>query len=421
MDDEIAGKLKQRRASRFGRDFIRNARNRPSSDSKYLSEVPVEYILTGESGSYNEGELEDRINNKVPDIAIRIERLINDLAVLSHGGYLDNTNHQWDDILNIRGHCYQLLEHKTVSTANHSATKFGYDLGIGITEYICDENDTQRGIEFIWGMILSQSATTSGDKTQELENVRNILEELEKRVENTMEDSYSYPGQNADSDAISNFDIASKVPAEDEIVKNLKKYNIVPTPHLVGLYNNLIMNKVYDEDVTIQEATEELVEELVKPLLVKCAKLRSKLVDEWDTIDDAAVPGVDVEEILSVIWENRSNSLTSADIAGGLGGRSKYKNQVTNSLNKLSEQGKDPAERLQTTYEDNELVYRKNGGWTLTSWGDLVCFFVFEKNMDPEWMQESIPNIETQGDLPNRDLSDPSTILERGFKKSMSE
>lgn len=421
MDDEIARKLKKRRAWRFAKTFIRNAENRPSSDSKYLSGASVEYILTGESGSYNEVKLENRIDDRVPEIATRIERLINDLSVLSYGGYLDDTSYQWDNILNIRGHSYNLLEHKTVSTTNQAAAKFGYDLGIGIAEYICDEDDTQRGIEFIWGIVLSQSATTTGDKQEELENVYIILEELEKKIEDTMEESDSYPSVDTDPDAISNFDLASKAPAEDEIIENLEKHNIVPTSHLVLAYNSLIMHRVYQKDITIQQAADELVEELVHPRLVKFAKLRPKLVDEWDAIGEASVPGVDIKEVIETVWENRDESLTSAHIASNLGSGSKNKKQVTNSLNKLSEEGKDPAENLQTTYEYHELVYCENGRWKLTSWGDLVCFFVFEKNMDPEWIQKSVQDVEIQGDIPDRDPSDPSTILERGFKKFKSE
>ncbi|WP_133412371.1 hypothetical protein [Natrarchaeobaculum sulfurireducens] len=85
MNDKIAKRLEEKRAAHLGPELIGLAKNRPSSDSKYLSKASTEYILTGKSGSYEEGDLENRISNRVSDIPIRIQRLINDLAILSFG------------------------------------------------------------------------------------------------------------------------------------------------------------------------------------------------------------------------------------------------------------------------------------------------------------------------------------------------
>ncbi|WP_157231295.1 hypothetical protein [Halostagnicola larsenii] len=421
MNDRIARRLEKKRAAHLGPELIGLAKNRPSSDSKYLSKASTEYILSGESGSYEEGNLENRISNRVSDIPIRIQRLINDLAILSVGGYLDDTSRQWDRILDIKGYAAELSAQKTVSTADHPAARFGYDLGFGVKKLICGEKDDQRGIEFLWGIILSQSATPTGDKEEEMENINCILNNLRMKLENTVENSCSHPVPDIDPDAVSDFEMESKVYAEDEIIENLEDHGIEPTPFLLRMYSNLVRHHTYENNINVEKAAENVVGEQVGPHLVKSAKVRSKLVDEWDTIDEASVPGVDVKDVLKIVWENRKRSLRSADIASELGGEWKYKKQVTNSLNKLSVEGKNPSESLQTTYEHDELIQWNNSSWELTSWGDLLCFFVFERSMDTEWIQQSVSQIDLQGDFPDRDLSDPYVILERGIKKSPIE
>ncbi|WP_133412372.1 hypothetical protein [Natrarchaeobaculum sulfurireducens] len=254
-----------------------------------------------------------------------------------------------------------------------------------------------------------------------MKKIYEILDELELRLENTVESSCSHPEPDTDPNSVSDFEIASKVYAEDEIIENLERYGVEPTPHLLRSYSNLVRNQTYKNEINIQEAAEKVVEQGVNPLLVKSAKVRSNLVDEWNTIDQASVPGVDVKDILNIVWENREISLSSADIASSLGNEWGYKKQVTNSLNRLSEDGKNPAESLQTTYEHDELICWRNNSWRLTSWGDLLCFFVFERSMDSEWIQQSISQIDLQGDPPDRDPSDPYVILERGMKKSTIE
>jgi len=77
-------------------ELINSGASRPSSETNYLPESNIRYLLKGETGSYTEKHLQEKVGKQAEKLSIRIQRLIYDITALEYGGYLDDIDQNWD-------------------------------------------------------------------------------------------------------------------------------------------------------------------------------------------------------------------------------------------------------------------------------------------------------------------------------------
>ena len=170
----------------------------------------------------------------------------------------------------------------------------------------------------------------------------------------------------------------------------LRKYGIEPTEEIEEFIKSMKFHEVEsnNNEVSNKETTRRFVEEILDDEFGRCNLLRKKLENEWNKINEASVPGVDAEDVLKSLWELvydpiavslSPNSPTSEQIAKQANKQSRYKRQVSQVLNQLSIEGKEPSNAVETTYENNEIVYYNKDGWELTGYGQILLYSQFEK------------------------------------------
>lgn len=420
MDDVIRQREKEKRAANFGRNLTSIASNRPSSDSLYLSQTTMDYIFAGDTHSYNEGELEKKIAQRTDDLPVRIQRLLNDLTALAFGGYINDPDEQWEDLLDMRTRAAETLVEKSTCASACGETRTGFDLGLVLSRLVGKATESERAVKFLWGFILAHASTEQGSNEREQKNLQDIFEKLNERWDETLSDSKSQWRPDTDPEAVSDFPIPEKLPAEDEIVQELDKYGIQPSPFLVRLLNSLVENKEYTTNKNLEEAAKEVVEDYADKKTKRCAELRAALSSEWSNISEASVPGADAEDVLETIWNIDTNQPSSDTIAIEIYGKSRYKRQVTHVLNHLSKEGKNPDKSLIPTYENSEIVYWCGRGWELTDYGELLCLFALEHNFDPEWMHKCVSEIDLDPSNSENESCNEVDILERGLRDYLS-
>jgi len=148
--------------------------------------------------------------------------------------------------------------------------------------------------------------------------------------------------------------------------------------------------------------------------------------EEWRTIVDASVPGIEVDEILNGLWKevyrNESKSACNKDIRNNIEYDSRKSKLVTQSLNRLSKEGKNPSKEAQTTFEHSEIVYYHNG-WELTDYGRLLCYYVFEQSQSTQWVQRTALQTEpiVSNKNPNEYNYSGREILEAGVDDCLND
>ena len=349
------------------RELIDAAASRPSSETNYLPESNVRYLLRGETGSYNENKVQKMIDERLESLSTRIQRLIYDITALENSGYLDDVDQNWNYLPDLpkRSHlAIRNLQGRAAATdTSNSELLLGFSIGLALSSLTGTIPESDRASDFIEGFTLAYE-TDEHDKEQH------------KHSEN---DEPSIP----------------RIEVDSRRADVLRDSGIEPTPFLdrmIELHNLAWSSFEGTEILPPDKATENYIEESLGDSFNRHRDLRSKLDEEWDSIRDASVPGAGAQEVLEALWklsyeENIPDRMTSEKIAEEMGKRSSYKNTVSHVLNQLSEGGKSPSDQLETTYCHLELVQWSGQEWVLTDYGRLLAYYIFEKGQNASWIQ----------------------------------
>ncbi len=368
-------------------ELIDSAASRPSSETNYLPESNIRYLLNGETGSYNEKHLREKVNERAEKLSVRIQRLIYDIAALEYGGYLNDVNQNWDylpDLSKRAQWSIRNLHGRDADTdVSETELQLGFSIGLALSAITGTVFESDRGEDFLAGLVLAYET-----------------DEHYKAKNDNLEDQSSRASGNK---------------IDEEIAKVLSEYRIEPSPYLnrlIELDNHARASLEDDRELLApEEAAKEFVKNSFDNSFERHCKLRSKLDQEWKSIGDASVPGIGAQEALEAFWnltyhEQTSNKVKSIAIAKQMGKKDTYKKTVSNVFNKLSEDGKTPSSRLETTYRHGEIVQWSSNEWAFTDYGRLLAYHVFEKNLNHEWIQR----IAIGAELPLEEHGDPSEV-----------
>jgi len=349
-------------------ELLRSVSERPPSDAPYLAESTARYIL--HQPKQNKTKNERNIQDALYALPLRITRLLYDLAILSRGGYLDNLDENWTYLGGVPDFLSYVsrYSHGRETTSNRKDLHFnlGFDMGLGLSALTGTISEDKRASEFLAGFTTAYST----DNFQQIHTSNNSAKENNK--------------------------------INPERKQVLEQYGIEPTNYLEKLieYHNVAWSDVRNRDpLPIKEATQEYVEERLGKWFGKCSYLRKELEREWKSIDKANTPGMNAEEALEALWkletgdnadhETSSSLITSEAIAKRAGKNKQYEKSVSQVLNQLSVEGKEPSEEVIRTFEAEEIVYYHGREWNLTGYGQLLLYHVYEKGKDPAWIQKA--------------------------------
>jgi|AntDeeMinimDraft_6_1070357.scaffolds.fasta_scaffold01193_2 hypothetical protein len=337
---------------------------RPPSDSTYFSESTIEYIL--DQNRVNESKNERDIEEVLSDVPLRITRLLYDLVILWKGGYLNDIDKNWrylDDIPDgIARTLSEVYQNGDKLNNNDFDFDFGLSIGLGLSAMTGRTSEDTRSSNFLAGLMKAYSAELSRNM-----GGGSISEEVSEKFRQDSSDQFYLTH-----------------------TSTLKRYGIEPTEKIEKYILSMMQNESVSgkKQSSSKEITQELVENVLDDTFGRCVFLREELKNEWDTIDDASIPGIDAKEVLKSLWELvyesntvdfTSNQTSSEHIAKQANKQSRYKRQVSHVLNRLSIEGKEPSNMVETTYENNEIVYYEKGDWRLTGYGQLLLYSQFEK------------------------------------------
>jgi hypothetical protein len=368
---------------------------RPSSDSPYLNETDIKDILSGSDG-YN-GFDRDDADEALADIKKRWNRLLVDIALLSHGGYLDDIDKIWNYLKPSPDHMGFALRYaiERGAYADHDDFCFnlGFNTGLAFSELTGTASEDDRGARFLDGF-------TEAYKTNWFRGPSEVVEEIDRPQERV--NDLEVPPEvaaNTPDDSIQNASIT-----QDDV---FKRHNISSSEYLrqvISYYQKGINDLMSESELSLAKVTEIFLKN-TDHWFEKCCTARRGLDEEWESIDDAAVPGPAIETVLESFWTLRYRqeqiSIKSKNIRNEFGGKQGYKGSVTQILNQLSEDGKNPSKEVETKYKHNEIVSYSDG-WKLTDYGRLLFYHVFEKDQRPQWIHEASLQIPLPYDETNR-------------------
>lgn len=363
---------------------------RPSSDSPYLNQSDIEAIFDN-SGSSDEFD-KDAVDEAIVGIRKRLMRLLYDIAVLSYGGHLDDIDKMWSYLEDSPSYMNLALrntiERDTTTEDQEYYFDLGFNTGLAFSEITGTYNEDERGSKFLDGFIDAYSTETFRDPYRLNESPSHKIkftDEIEtppEKVANRTDDLAQMNQLDTD-----------QVTTSNEV---FIRHNISPTEYLhreVSYHKVALDSDESMPDLSIGKATERFLEKATSSWFDRCCEIRRLLDEEWESIDDAAVPGPDLYKVLEVLWnmdtEQNINNITSRKICKKFDGKTTYKKSVTQILNRLSEDGKNPSKNAETTFKHGEIVSfdSNNEWWELTDYGRLLFYHVFEQDQKPQWIQ----------------------------------
>jgi hypothetical protein len=225
-----------------------------------------------------------------------------------------------------------------------------------------------------------------------------VEEELE---EFNSHDNLRNPQRSAQEKILANNSIAST-----EYIRDVIRY-----------YKMSLENVDGQPSLSLPEATKRFIEDSTSNWFNKCCEVRKRLNEEWEFRINASVPGIELDKVLNSFWQleytEQKPSISSENINKNIGYQDTKKKMITQSLNRLSKEGKNPSRKAKTTYKHEEIIYYEDG-WELTDYGRLLFYHIFERKKDPQWIHIASLKIETPY-FDSASMSDKQTeILEDG-------
>ena len=385
---------------RTWKDAIQLGSERPSSDSPYLNDSDIDNLL-GRSDSSDEFDQDD-VAAALAGIEKRLIRLLYDIAALSYGGHLDDTDTIWTYLEDSPDHMNLGLRkafERDTATNRDYCFDLGFNTGLAFSELTGMATEDERGSKFLNGFI--EAFSTEG------------FYEPHQRLTDTGDQTSHIDPLNPD-----------RSPAQDSIFSD---YNITSTRYmrrLIWNYKTALDNIETQPDLSVVDATERFIENVTDDWFETCCTVRIRLDEEWETLADADVSGVDTETVLEAFWtvtyEQEQSAISSKTIREEFGGKSSYDKSVTQILNRLSENGKNPSPEAKTTFKHCAIVSYTNS-WELTDYGRLLSYYALEEDLDPQWMQEASLQTSLITDETDRWSDEEVQILEAGINEYLNQ
>lgn len=426
--------------------FIPDRNNHPRYG---LNETERRFVAFDEVGGRSKKAYRHRATERVQALPSRLQDLFYDIEILYQGGYLtqsvftrdlSNSKHTSIEADSIVVDSFEELDWGPVripSTAEDVSPGFtpltweevgqtSIRWGTGIARLVqCLENIFEESIdpaEFIWGQILAETSNQDAGVGDQQEAVNELLEEVQTLSSRRTASPTRPDRLHSDQRDSANRDIVTEILLDEDIF---------PADLLI----TQILSKVAEHGDTV---TEKRVEQEVQNLLEEASlkqvdELVSVLRDDIKSIKERKPAGIDLLEVLQKIWE-RFKSSQDSDFGDGPGFESVSVSQLESEHNEWRRSrdewsslgGKMTEACRRITAEETIPENARTSGdlttggilqeadgpaFTLTAYGGLIAYHLFEHEEDLSWLYEFGPSPAFQYDFERELISNAADEL----------
>ncbi|QSG09560.1 hypothetical protein HSR122_2179 [Halapricum desulfuricans] len=325
------------------------------------------FIATGDSPYDDTSSPTESIRQKAEKLPTRIQDVIDDIALLAYGNYLQAT--KWENIRNIKGRATGTHQPSdfffTRPESVNSDVQFGFEIGSVMNVLYQTAKGDPDWTDFLWGVILGFVGGKPGKEDMEAEALESLIDTIQDRS------TARYHLSQREQSGV-DFLLRQHEQRRDVVRTELEDHSITPTDTLVSKIRGRLQERGHP-------VTKETVQEFIK---AEIEYSRLKLVDDIyqnviadaESIDEKGFSTSKVEamEMLKPVWE--LDSPKSQRVAEKAGYSSSASGLATGVLDRLSQtEGKE----LWTTYP---IVEGDQGGWKMTTYGTVVGELLFESD-----------------------------------------
>lgn len=379
-------------------DSLWNLNEVDANEQRVLSQKEREFLMTGESGSYTDAEMERRVAAKAAKLPDRVQQLIDDVTLLSYRGHLDVEDDEiWESLLTVENRSQKVRDSPVVRTTSQipgDETELGFEIG-NIVRMI---NKEPVPADLVWGIIVGLIGESREEWEREAEHLVELFEKLEKYYEWRL---VSAGTQAHEDDGFQE--------ERDEIREILREHEFAPAPPLVnavieeytksdssdrfetpekswkadptqaehptppdGMPSEAEMRQTSFETIISRFANQtplSVIDRIAKDLREDAIRIQRR---EWR--------GVDPDQAFCFVGENGETQIQEFEQT-----ETKGQNNMTTALRRLS-------------YDDSSWVNRpvlqenqgENSYWELTPYGELLYSVRVEHNCSTNWLYDYI-------------------------------
>lgn len=161
-------------------DGLSNIDDEDAGKQRSLSQKERNFLITGESGSYTNAEMERRVSSKTEMIPDRLQQLIDDMSLLYSQGYLDSKN--INDEFSLTNRSRKIRDSHIMRPAGYDqeeTTVLGFEIGY-LLRMLSGESVPD---DLVWGIIVGLVGESTEDAATEAGNLLDLVEKIEKKHE----------------------------------------------------------------------------------------------------------------------------------------------------------------------------------------------------------------------------------------------
>ena len=194
-----------------------------ADEQRVLSQKEREYLMTGNSGSYTNAEMERRVARKTSKLPDRVQQLVDDVSLLYYRGHLGTEDLEvWENLLTINNRSRKVRDSPIVRTMRQipgDETELGFEIGTLIRMI----HEDAVPAELIWGTIIGLLGESSEEWEKEAGRLVELFDKLEDYYERRL---VSVGTQVHEDDGFQE--------ERDEIREILREHEFAPAPPLVN-------------------------------------------------------------------------------------------------------------------------------------------------------------------------------------------
>lgn len=358
------------------------------NERKFLAGSPDNEDLDSEEKNKAKRNI---LNDRLSNLPQRIQYLVDDIALLHAGGFLDSDycSDEWAEILNIQPR--EQLKRRSKFVDSHAWTpntqlknevRLGYTIGDALRSLTSMTDSEIDFNELGWGLILGIFGEPRSDFKTENKNIgefiqyiidqRSYKEEREDDIEHIMEMDYIEEDLAHYPSLYSQVNMAERV---DKIQQARDEYIHAEGNPELGYLG--VIEQIIDDSIISVNQTSDLI-----------MKIRQSI----KLVNNSQSGGLLAKEVLQEIWETENKRIYRDDIKEK---RNASKKQVTEIMNNLGDNPSSKKWKNEPPLVNKFPNDRVNKQWELTNFGYIIGYAMFEED-GMELVQRAIGQIITK-------------------------
>ena len=328
------------------------------------------------------------VDERLPNLSHRIQALVDDIALLEAGGFLDSEYHPdgWEQLLNVEPRLHLKRDSDFVDphtwmphTRLDDEVRLGYTIGQTLRSLTFLSNTHTDYDELGWGFILGLFGEPRSNFGEEYSRIFRFFEyvysKMDKKKERSLEindiieiesieEDLSLNSFNSEPDLSSYSGMADRLERATMAVKKYKQ-----------AYSDPYLHETNDPDLEYLKLLENIL--VHREEVVSAIELINRVRNSIKLINNSQSGQLFAKEVFRVVWNTESRLVERDNIKKEC---NTSKKQVTEIMNNF---GSDPSSKKwmnKPPLVKKEGSKRVGGKWSLTNLGYVVGYAMFEDN-----------------------------------------